>query len=221
MLWLLRVPSVSRKSSQNPSEAADTCCSLGNKFVFSPLQQVAESFTGENRTLDQSPQPAEELDFKDDPADALLVLLQIAHFKFASIPTTLSRVTLYNMAILCDQYDCIHLVTPWLTSWMAIEDSDWSLLPKTPYPHLPLLPGNFLRENWLFIAWVFGRQSVLRELSAVLVKEIAFTMQVKGPSVTANFGPMPPGLIGKSIATMNYLQGTTSPLLSRPMVIVY
>ena len=70
-------------------------------------------------------EPVEELDFTEDPADALLILLNITHFHFADIPSTLSTSTLSEIAILCDQYNCVLLVKPWLAQWLAKEDSEW------------------------------------------------------------------------------------------------
>jgi len=42
------------------------------------------------------------LDFKEDDAEALLILLQISHLQFTEIPSTLLFKKFLNLAILCD-----------------------------------------------------------------------------------------------------------------------
>jgi hypothetical protein len=48
----------------------------------------------------------------DDDPEAMLVLLQIAHLHFHLVPEQVDRRTLYNLAILCDKYDCVELTRP-------------------------------------------------------------------------------------------------------------
>jgi hypothetical protein len=57
-------------------------------------------------------EPAEQLDFAEDPAEALLILLNITHFRFNGVPSAFGLRTLSELATLCDQYDCVHLVKP-------------------------------------------------------------------------------------------------------------
>lgn len=60
---------------------------------------------------------------------------------------------LLQMAILCDQYDCVRLVGPWLTKWLG---------PIDDQKDDATMPG---QESWLFIAWVFGRYHMFNYLS--------------------------------------------------------
>ena len=89
-----------------------------------------------------------------------------------------------NLAILCDQYDCVDLVKPWFHTWFWNEVSQ------------ALKDG---QEKWLLIAWVFGRENSLDSLALKLVRELLLDKDGK-----ANFGikdidslPIPQSLIGK------------------------
>jgi hypothetical protein len=81
--------------------------------------------------------PVDKLDFTGDNGEALLILLRIAHLRFQAIPATLPYQTLLQVAVLCDQYQCINLVRPWLPQWLADEETS---------------PLRSSQENWLFIA---------------------------------------------------------------------
>jgi hypothetical protein len=85
------------------------------------------------------------LDFTNDDSEALLILINVAHLKFTGI--LISRMKYHDLlqvAILCDQYDCVHLVGPWLSKWLGTVDEQRVDATKTG------------QENWVFIAWVFG-----------------------------------------------------------------
>lgn len=117
--------------------------------MFSPTSKWLESSTS-------------ELPLPDDDPDALLLLLRIAHLHFDLIPLRLhsssssspsddiSAATadptpnslLYRVAVLCDKYDCVRLVRPWIREWLR-------------YPMASGLASPTVRED-LFINWVFG-----------------------------------------------------------------
>jgi hypothetical protein len=65
---------------------------------------------------------AQQINFGEDESSALMILLQIAHLHFDSVPSSLDYHTLLNIALLCDQYDCAKLVKPWLSQWCSNED---------------------------------------------------------------------------------------------------
>jgi hypothetical protein len=155
-----------------------------------------ETNTAKSKDPNSTMEPVEELDFAEDSAEALLILLNITHFRFTSIPTTLSLDLLSNVAILCDQYDCVHLVEPWLSQWLVVRERiDW-----TPAP--TAFRGG-IREKWLFIAWVFGYEQAFRELSSLLLREMETSAKGDNRASTINFGPMPLGIIGT--LTISYL----------------
>ncbi|KAF4626320.1 hypothetical protein G7Y89_g11842 [Cudoniella acicularis] len=124
------------------------------------------------------------LDLRDDDGEALLVLLRIVHLRFQNIPgpRDLSwRSKMFEMAVLCDMYDCVSLVQPWLEGWLKDEEdaSLWS-------------PG-----QWLFIAWVFGREGIFRTTAVTLIRKMGFR---DGEPQINNFGRKsrsywPPGII--------------------------
>lgn len=131
-----------------------------------------------------------DLDFEDDDAEALLLLLRIAHLQFTKVPHTLSFKELLNVAILCDQYDCTKMVQPWTASWFAKE--------KT----MSLAEGN---EQYLRIAWVFGRQKAFETLAQKLVMEVHVQGEQGNRECMSTSGQrlpelMPEGIIGTSIA---------------------
>lgn len=141
-------------------------------------------------TSNLSVEPTEEIDFAEDPAEALLILLNITHFRFTTVPLTIPLHILSDIAILCDQYDCVHLVKPWLSQWLADESRGWKPAPR--------VFGGPSREKWLFIAWVFGREQVLKDFSSSLVRNLC-TYGEDCAALEAIHGPMPPELLGRPI----------------------
>lgn len=147
-----------------------------------------------------SGEPTEEIDFAEDPAEALLILLNITHFRFTVVPLTLPLDTLSDIAILCDQYDCVHLINPWLSQWLADESMGWRPAPS-------VFGGFSSREKWLFIAWVFGREQVLKDFSSSLVGNLCICDEDCAALQDVN-GPMPPGLVGKLNHIFNVVTAT-------------
>ncbi|KAH8594494.1 hypothetical protein B0O99DRAFT_625075 [Bisporella sp. PMI_857] len=126
---------------------------------------------------------AQELDFTEDNIDALMILLHIAHLQFNKLPSyPLRHDLILHLANACDQYDCVKLVRPWLDRWLA-EAKEKNFKPG--------------RENWLYIAWVFGREEEFKILSQRLVRDVAVDAEGnylnKAGARLAE--PMPPGII--------------------------
>ncbi len=107
------------------------------------------------------PASHEPLDFREDDADALLLLLRIAHLDFISIKKQLSVSELYNLAILCDKYDCVHLIKPWVDEW-----SLWAARGAGQQV------GGKLVSKRLLIAWYFGRIADFRTSASVLLNAL-------------------------------------------------
>jgi hypothetical protein len=140
--------------------------------------------TGENDKQGTSSRPMKEVDFCDDDGEALLLLLRIAHLQYDDIPTTLAYKTLLNVAVLCDRYSCVELVEPWLSEWLSGEEKS-----SKEAGH----------ENWLFIAWVFGRDKNFSDLAVRMVREARTSddgkcLILSGVEVS---GPMPPKALGE------------------------
>ncbi|KAG4419877.1 hypothetical protein IFR04_007009 [Cadophora malorum] len=76
---------------------------------------------------------AKAVDFTEDDGCALLILLRLAHIQFPHVPSKISPDTLFQVAILCEKYECFDLVDPWLEKWinrakstaMADETGTW------------------------------------------------------------------------------------------------
>lgn len=100
-----------------------------------------------------------QIDCTEDDGEALLILLNIVHLNFDGVPAFLEYPTLLEVAVLVDQYDCVKVVRPWLESWMKNEKSE-RLKAK--------------QEGWLFISWVFGRETTFSELARHMVLNCAF-----------------------------------------------
>jgi hypothetical protein len=146
------------------------------KFIYPPWEEIKESATLPKQKA---------IDCSEDDDYALLTLLNIAHLKFDSLPTTaLTTHSLFNLAILVDQYQCIDLVRPWLGTWLCDEKE--------------LIRSG--AERWLFTAWVFGREKRFEEASAQLVRR-ATTLEGKlYNSDTGMHFPdlIPPGITGQA-----------------------
>jgi hypothetical protein len=114
------------------------------------------------------------IDFASDDLDAIILLLRITHLQFKSIPNKLFYRQLLQIAILWDQYSCASLVAPWLQSWLSSEKSE-------------LKEGR--KEGWIFISWVFGRESIFEEV----VKKLVFEVKIgdKGECLTKSGAAMP------------------------------
>jgi hypothetical protein len=132
--------------------------------------------------LSSGTQLDEPLDFREDDADALLLILRIAHLDFISVKKRLSVEELYNLAILCDKYDCVHLIKPWVDEWFR--DAELQIVGES--------------AKRLFIAWSFGRTERFRIAASVLLMqsgmdETGQLLDLKGQAIPE---VMPPGIIG-------------------------
>ncbi|KAI9053191.1 hypothetical protein LZ554_003457 [Drepanopeziza brunnea f. sp. 'monogermtubi'] len=97
--------------------------------------------------------PVQELTLANDNGEALLILLRIAHLRFGAIKPTYEAPELFDIAILCEKYNCASLVKPWLRSWLPLES--WSTI--------------LTDDRWLYIAWAFGREIMFRKVAKGLV----------------------------------------------------
>ena len=98
-----------------------------------------------------------EVHFAEDDPEALLVVLQIAHLQFQHLPETMNYQQLLSLAKICDKYDVVKLVRPWLSKW------------KEETKALVIWFGF---EQWLFIAWAFGDIKTYKTLADLLVFEV-------------------------------------------------
>ncbi|KAF1829917.1 hypothetical protein BDW02DRAFT_535226 [Decorospora gaudefroyi] len=90
---------------------------------------------------------ATEIPLPDDDIEATLIALRIAHLRFHELPKEhgLTIETLHALAMVCDKYDLVRLVRPFL------DLHEWSEC------HFPLKKKRArYHPNWLFFAWTFG-----------------------------------------------------------------
>ncbi|OCK76893.1 hypothetical protein K432DRAFT_256950, partial [Lepidopterella palustris CBS 459.81] len=59
-----------------------------------------------------------EFQLPDDDAEALCLMLQVAHLALDNVPYSISFDMLYNLAGLCEKYDTIHLIRRFLPEWI-------------------------------------------------------------------------------------------------------
>lgn len=153
------------------SDALCLASPVWKKFLFPPWQQAEE--------LRHS---IKQIDCTGDDSEALLILLNICHLKLHKIPQRLAYNQVLQVAVLCDQYDCVHLVKPWLT------DGGW--LPKEVY-----VPRKG-EECWLFIAWAFGVEELFKALA------LGMLLNFKGHEIPKkDTTPMPPNIIGQGLSS--------------------
>ena len=95
----------------------------------------------------------------DDNVVALRILLNAAHLRFSLVPDMLSFESLLQVARLCDKFDAVGIVRPWLNGWLA---------------YAKKLPVTASHEGWLWISWTFGLQDKFRQVARKIVDNLCF-----------------------------------------------
>lgn len=160
------------------SHAISLTSPIWKKTMHPPFPRLPGAEQGNDDLQD------EHIDFSEDNGEALLPLLRIAHLQSSKVPPTLTFKDILDIAVLCDKYDCVGLVKPWLPLWLVNEETQY----KEPE-----------HEEWLFIAWVFGREKTFRELATKLVREVKTNHKGDCLASTGEILPsrMPPDIVGK------------------------
>ncbi|KAF2422608.1 hypothetical protein EJ08DRAFT_477381 [Tothia fuscella] len=125
----------------------------------------------------------EEVAFPEDSVKALNIVLRLAHLRYVQVPKILKFSTLIELAILCDKYDLVSLVRPYLHDWCA--------------PHSEQLCAVGY-EEWLYLAWVFGYATGFKKLANMLAMQIR--TNAEGHCLTTGGRgldklQMPPGIV--------------------------
>jgi hypothetical protein len=137
---------------------------------------------------------SKQLDFTEDDRDALLILLEIAHLKFENIPEKpMSLESLFYLAVLCDKYDCVKLLRPWLFRW---------------YDYTTLFYERSRRlEQLLFVEWAFKKDN-LNKLTLLAVKTLGLkpsrdyefqTKKGQGKGAAIDLDHFPPTVLSEFI----------------------
>ena len=100
--WLRRPVSIGVSS-----HAMSLASPVWRKILHPPFETLPSSDASDDDEQD-------DIDFTDDDGEALLLLLNIAHLQFSKIPHYLTFETVVQVAVLCDKYDCVGLIKPWL-----------------------------------------------------------------------------------------------------------
>jgi len=125
-----------------------------------------------------------EIPFPDGNPDAFLITLRIAHLQFNNLPSSLDFQGLVNLALVCDVYDMVQIVRPFITKWIE---------PLEP------LAEKIGFEEWLLVAWTFSYPKIFERIASRLV--LCASTNADGQclneknKVLDDF--MPPGIIGK------------------------
>lgn len=63
--------------------------------------------------------PTSPLDLIADPAPGLDIFFSIAHYKFQTLPQTISEAQLHDIALVAEKYQTLHLLPPFIKGWLA------------------------------------------------------------------------------------------------------
>jgi len=147
--------------------------------------------------------PPINITLEDDEPKALAVLLRIVHHQYDWIPRTLDVSQLYQVAIVCDKYDMRDVLGLWLDQWIPLATQ---------------CGGKIVGDQWLYIAYTFGREALFTQLSRDLI--ITSTVDANGslltpPSTsdpaqsTSSFNHyIPPSILGACGARFGFLVHT-------------
>ncbi|KAG4438577.1 hypothetical protein IFR05_005952 [Cadophora sp. M221] len=110
--------------------------------------------------------PVTQIDCSGDDGVALLILLRIMHLQLTRTPQTLDLETFYKMALLCEQYDCVEIISPWIKIWLeGLGEKEHDTQFK------------YAREQKAYIYWAFGKVYRFRALSMEMVKDSCFSKE--------------------------------------------
>lgn len=107
------------------------------------------------------------VDAVSDPAFGLDILFSIAHYRFTSLPYHTDLQALYDIAIAADRYQALHLLVPFVKSWLA------SLDPVT------LTEEGTSIDKALVLSWILGDA----QLFSKLLSKSAYQAQISPDGV--------------------------------------
>lgn len=119
------------------------------------------------------------VDFTQDDADALLILLSITHLRFDDvlIDQRPPRKVLINLAIFCQEYRCQELLWPWIGSWMNYEFRDYNGYGGQ------CKSGNTEEDHkaMILLEWVFDptqRSTTLKKVWKICIDTVIGTLRI-------------------------------------------
>ncbi|PVH77248.1 hypothetical protein DL98DRAFT_638808 [Cadophora sp. DSE1049] len=155
--------------------------------VFSHAMLLAGQHWKSFITPPQSEGEPIELDHLEDDPSALLFILNIVHWQPDKNPKAVSFDTLFNIAILCDNYVCLHVVGP------SVQDLNSEWLED------PAVMNQEMREKALYIAFVFGREDTFRRIAEhmVLVASLNADGTLRAHDESLDLYPLPDDILSK------------------------
>ncbi|KAE9969229.1 hypothetical protein BLS_005448 [Venturia inaequalis] len=114
-----------------------------------------------------------EVTFPDDNPEAFYLILQVAHLQFTEALKQMNIEDLVEVAILCDKYDTVAIVRPFIPGWVqpflcehtAVDCDDCGMGGML----IGFPAGN---EEFLTVAWSFGYSNAFRMLSEQLLTTV-------------------------------------------------
>ena len=90
--------------------------------------------------------------------NALAILLYALHFRSEKVPRAVSFDGLWELAILCDKYDCVSAMKPWIVLWT-----------RDPPQH----KDNFSEclVKWVYMAYVFELDDLFEKVTREIILE--------------------------------------------------
>lgn len=120
---------------------------------------VFHSMLNPNSPFMEGQSLSREFSFPEDDVPSFRILLLIAHLQFSQLPEFLSTEELFRLAVLCDKYDAVSTVRPWLDRWVT---------------NAGLTAKKSLQvQLWLFISWVTGDTTGFQSYSKDLALDFA------------------------------------------------
>jgi hypothetical protein len=130
-----------------------------------------------------------EIPLPDDDVEAMLLVLRIAHLRFHELPRMhgLSLPALLRLAVVCDKYDLVKVVRPFLNLY------GWA---SCYFPDIE--SGTNCSLSWFFIAWTFGYEDSFESLAIYVVRRIELDVHGNASMRSGQKFPddIPPGLLG-------------------------
>ena len=97
---------------------------------------------------------ADPVTFPEDDTYAFFIILLASHLKFHLLPSSIGFRQLFEVCVLGDKYDCIHVLRPWLAGWTS------------PWTDHVTHEGY---EKWAFVSWAVGDEGNFKSITEQLL----------------------------------------------------
>jgi hypothetical protein len=137
-------------------EAADLTLIIGpEKQTVKVLRSAMQTTSSSWRAMfkpEWTESTSSSIEFPEDDATAMLLVLHIAHHKYEDLPRSLEWKDLLQLVVVCDKYDLIHIVRHFMVSRKWLE----------PYRSSIFNPKY---TGWLFVAYSLGEINTFKSLA--------------------------------------------------------